>query len=277
MPSTYAHYRFGQEVFSQLSASLQQVILQEKALFDLGLHGPDLLFYYHPLRPNPTNQVGYELHSQPGLAFFRQAGLVLRKSRYQVASLVYLYGVICHFVLDRACHAYVDEKIVSSGCSHTEIEVEFDRSLLVRDGFDPVTKCLTEHIHPTPRAARIVSRFYAGVSPEKAFHAIRAMQFYNALLVAPGKRKRRAIYRLLRLTGNEKEMQGLVVNLKPDPRCADSNRILLELYRQAVPAAAALMEAFLETVQGKHPWDPLYRYTFGGKDTGNGSGEGSTV
>lgn len=72
----------------------------------------------------------------------------------------YIYGFICHFALDRECHGYIDEKIASSGVSHAEIEAEFDRALLVKDGYDPVEKKLTEHIQPVVHNARIISRFF---------------------------------------------------------------------------------------------------------------------
>ena len=35
---------------------------------------------------------------------------------------------------------YIDEKIAKSGISHTEIEVEFDRNLMEKDGLDRFIK-----------------------------------------------------------------------------------------------------------------------------------------
>ena len=52
MPSTYAHRRFGADVLQQLPAALQDQIGKNRALFDVGLHGPDLLFYYHAAKSN---------------------------------------------------------------------------------------------------------------------------------------------------------------------------------------------------------------------------------
>ena len=49
MPSTYAHYRLGQEVYKSVSALARTAIKSHKELFDIGLHGPDILFYYRPL------------------------------------------------------------------------------------------------------------------------------------------------------------------------------------------------------------------------------------
>ena len=55
MPSTYAHYRFGQEVLKELPNDIKKIIIENKELYDIGLPGPDLLFYYLPLKNNEIN------------------------------------------------------------------------------------------------------------------------------------------------------------------------------------------------------------------------------
>ena len=69
MPSTYAHRRFGADVLQQLPAVLQDQIGKNRALFDVGLHGPDLLFYYHAAKSNPVSALGNAMHEQPGRIF----------------------------------------------------------------------------------------------------------------------------------------------------------------------------------------------------------------
>ena len=53
MPSTYAHRRFGANVLGHLPAELQAKLEMHRELYDIGLHGPDLLFYYHAVNPPP--------------------------------------------------------------------------------------------------------------------------------------------------------------------------------------------------------------------------------
>ena len=48
MPSTYAHFRAGQAVRQRLEPAQQQDIRAWPELYQIGLHGPDILFYYHP-------------------------------------------------------------------------------------------------------------------------------------------------------------------------------------------------------------------------------------
>ena len=62
MPSTYAHYRFGQEVLKELPNDIKKIIIENKELYDIGLHGPDLLFYYLPLKNNEIRAVAITDH-----------------------------------------------------------------------------------------------------------------------------------------------------------------------------------------------------------------------
>lgn len=74
MPATYAHYRFGLAVLERLPEAQRSVIASEPDLFMIGLHGPDILFFYHPLFPvNRVIRLGRQLHRAPGLPFFRRA------------------------------------------------------------------------------------------------------------------------------------------------------------------------------------------------------------
>ena len=62
MPSTYAHRRFGADVLARLPEELRDKIEPYRALYDLGLHGPDLLFYYKALQSNHVSRLGGAMH-----------------------------------------------------------------------------------------------------------------------------------------------------------------------------------------------------------------------
>ena len=49
MPTTYTHYTYGQEVFLMLPPKLQQKIRPYMDYYNIGVHGPDILFYYRCL------------------------------------------------------------------------------------------------------------------------------------------------------------------------------------------------------------------------------------
>lgn len=129
MPSTYAHYRMGQEVREKLSGDAKTII--------------------------------------------ENASDVIEKSTDKEGALSYVYGVLNHFALDVTCHKYVDEKIKESGVSHAEIEVEYDRYLMLLDGLNPVKHSLTGHIRPTKENAGVITGFYTGTTEQEVLKALR--------------------------------------------------------------------------------------------------------
>ena len=139
MPTTYAHYRFGRDVLAQLSPDTQALISRNRELFDFGVHGPDLLFYYKPIGKNHVNETGYRNHRRTGRDFFTEAAAHAAAAPDKDAARSYLYGVLCHFALDRCCHPYVAVK-EHDGVSHSTIEASFDRYLMLKDGLDPVMR-----------------------------------------------------------------------------------------------------------------------------------------
>ena len=129
MPTTYAHYKFGKEVLSALPRPLQNSIEAHRELFDIGLHGPDILFYYNALKKDPVNEQGHTLHEQFADEFFHHAVEVIEKAKDPAVARAYIYGFICHFALDSECHPYV-EKIKSSGLPVPLIEYSAEHKFL---------------------------------------------------------------------------------------------------------------------------------------------------
>ena len=263
MPSTYAHYRFGQEVIQKVPDDIKKIILENKELYDIGLHGPDILFYYQPLKTNSINSIGYQMHEHQGKEFFDFASKILQAKQTNEA-LAYLLGFICHFTLDASCHGYIDQKIAQSGVSHGEIEVEFDRDLMMKDGLDPLRHKLTNHIIPSIENAKVIAPFFK-VTDKEIMKALKSMKIYNDLLIAPTKLKRNFIYALLHLTGNYKEMHGLIVNYKANPLCKDSTEKLNQLYKQALEKVIELICDYYHFSLFEKTKDDFYQYTFSGK------------
>lgn len=262
MPSTYAHYRFGQEVFAALPEELSVTIGKNRALYDIGLHGPDLLFYYKPLGSNAVNRIGFGIHAEPAKNFFLPAAELLRAG--SDASAAYAYGFVCHFALDSACHSYIENKIRLSHVTHTEIESEFDRYLLAEEGKDPLSADLTAHIAANEENARVIAPFF-GVTEKEALKALRSMIFYNGLLRAPHQPKRGIVNFVLRLSGNYKEMHGMMIAKKPIDACRDSNMRLFKLFGKAVPEAVSLIRGFVGYVNGQNALPAAFEDTFSHK------------
>ena len=162
MPSTYAHYVFGKKVLQSLPPELSALARGHRQLYDIGLHGPDILFYYRALTVNKVNSVGFGMHARPARGFFAPAKqrLAALPASLRAGAEAYLLGFVCHFALDSACHGYIEHKIAVSGVTHTEIESEFDRSLLLAQGIEPLSARLTGHIVPSAENAAAIAPFF---------------------------------------------------------------------------------------------------------------------
>lgn len=262
MPSTYAHYKLGRAIQKSISGYEKEIIDKYPELFFIGLHGPDILFYYNPLGKNHVNQLGYGMHDEPGAKFFTYAAEVLKKHDYDEKHLSYVYGVICHFALDTSCHGYVAEKIAKSGISHGEIEAEFDRELMVRDGKDPVRQTLTNHITASMKNAVVIKDFYQGVTAEQVRKALEGMLFYHRVLLAPSKVKRGVLALGMKAAGVYSSMFGMIINYDKNPKCEDSTDRLIELYKDAKPLTKRLIQEYTAYLKENKPLDSIYQNTF---------------
>ena len=259
MPSTYAHRRFGADVLQQLPAALQDQIGKNRALFDVGLHGPDLLFYYHAAKSNPVSALGNAMHDEPGRMFFDRARRVVHEEADREAALAYALGFVCHFALDSTCHPFVEQFTRESGVTHCEIETEFDNMLLRRDGYDPLTFFTASHIHPSAANARVIAPFYKDISDQTALESLKGMILVHKVLQASNPVKRWVVLTGMKVLGKYDGMHGLVANPQPNPKCVQSSQKLEELYKTAVPLAVRLIEEYAEN----KPLGAEYQHTFG--------------
>ena len=59
MPTTYAHDLFGKMVYHRLDPEIQEKIKKYQTTYQIGLHGPDILFYVRPFHKNRFNQMAH--------------------------------------------------------------------------------------------------------------------------------------------------------------------------------------------------------------------------
>lgn len=264
MPSTYAHCRLGKEIISRLNPQEREFIKENLHLYQAGLHGPDILFYYDALHPNGVNKIGNLLHQESGRKFFSRCSEKLDESFHKDASLAYIYGVLAHFALDVSCHGYVNELTAATDLQHTEIEGEFDRYLMLKDGLNPVTHSLTRHIHPSTFNARVIAPFYPGVSEEEILRSLIDMVKENRILLCKSPAKRKFLYLLMHIGGVYPQLHGMIINPDGNPACDKSNEKLMELYQTGCGRAADFINHFLSWKAGETGADPIFDYSFEG-------------
>ena len=108
-------------------------------MFRVGLQGRTVLFFYNPFTEHPIGNVGRSLHKKTALSFLENARKIWKAGGEKPSQLAYLMGFLCHFMLDSACHPYINGQIEKIGVGHIAIETEFERLLLLLDGKDPVS------------------------------------------------------------------------------------------------------------------------------------------
>ncbi|MCD7728704.1 MAG: zinc dependent phospholipase C family protein [Clostridia bacterium] len=263
MPSTYAHYLFGEKVASRLGGSLAKTISENKQLFYIGLHGPDILFYYKPLGKNAVNSSGYAMHERPASEFFKRAGDILELTGNNGGSAAYIAGFICHYALDHACHGYIEKKIAASGLAHSEIENEFDRFLIYYNGKDLKHTDLTAHISATKENADVIAAFFEDITSEQIKKCLKSMKFYISFLSGNRAYKRFLVNFCLKISGQYNKMKSVIMNKKPIGGCSDSNKRLFKLFNRAVDDCLKLEEAYFGYLDGKNGLDERFDFTFG--------------
>lgn len=245
MPSTYAHYKFANDVIPLLPDEAKKAVEGNLALYLIGCHGPDILFYYKAIKKNEVNSFGYKMHEESAAPFFEKAKAAVNGGG--APSLSYIMGFITHFALDSTCHGYVERERKALGITHTKLEVEFDRFLLAEEGKDPVKQKLVEHIIADSGYAKVISSFFP-FSEKEIKRALKDMKRICNLFRCPGRVKRAIVGGILKLVS--KELPDQIMGCKPDPVCAESNKKMRELFESAKPTAKMLFEDFMNTLGG---------------------------
>lgn len=218
-------------MLSAMPADINRSVKRFRRLYDVGLHGPDLLFYYRPMLTNKVQKLGSRFHRQTGREFFSRVCRNLRLEPSEAAN-AYLYGVLCHYSLDSACHPLVIEKSRDGILGHTQIETEFDRFLMERDGKpEPHREHLTNHIRLTAGECDVVSRFYPGVEARHIRTSLKDMVALRKLLAAPEGSAGQWLQKLVSAASDE--FHAMRIKPEADVQCEELNPLLMERYEQA--------------------------------------------
>ena len=258
MPSTYAHYRMGSRVLPRLDPEIQTCIRRSRHLYELGLHGPEFLFFNDPIRKDRLYHLGSIIHKAPGREFFESAREQLRRHP-SPKGLAYVYGVLAHFQLDSLCHPFINRKALEGVAGHTEMESEFDRWLLEQDG-KPYTYPIAGHIRlDSPAEAAQIARFYPDLTPKQVKTCLRHYRFIMDFCTAPRGLRRTLIGQDVFSHMANEFMMTTTANL----RCETLTPEIFSRYRQAedrFPAMARQFQAFL--TRGT-PLGPEFDLNFG--------------
>ena len=256
MPTTYAHWRFGDKCISTFTPELRNLVERNLDIFNFGVHGPDIYFYYNCLKKNDVNRFGSKLHDIP----FGET-LEKIKPRYdrcvdKEAAIAYLLGFTCHFTLDSYCHGYIERKEEVSGISHGKLESQLDRYFLLKDGYDPVKTSVTFSLRPARWIADVIAFIFPEWDEKQTLKTLRDMRMYLDLLKDNSDIKRGfLVWAMDRF--KVPAFKDLLITKHNHPEARDAMLRLDKLFENALehyPTLAASLVDFLEDGEVLDPY-----------------------
>ena len=220
MPAAYAHYRFGCDCIETLPAVLKNACLTHRNLFDFGVHGPDIFFYYDPLSSNEVNRFGSELHHKCGRDFFEHCRYAYLGGSDKQAMMAYLLGFLAHFTLDSSCHGYINHMAETTEYSHNLIESQYEAFLMEIDKIDPLQIDRGILIDPSMQTAEIISRFFSFTS-KQVLKTLKGQQTTLHLFYSPREIKKKVLQTLIDQLGIKGSFGDLFLDADAIPACRE--------------------------------------------------------
>ncbi|NLY82608.1 MAG: zinc dependent phospholipase C family protein [Clostridiales bacterium] len=266
MPAHYAHYYFGTKVISSASQEIKNIVntnINTIDSFMLGLHGPDILFFYKPYKRNPINTEGTLIHRAAGKDFFNRV-LPYVKSNSSPENLSYLLGFMCHFMLDNACHPLVNEYMNKKDLSHSTVEMELDSYIIRIKGKDPLLINQLSHVQSNIVLGKIVSPFYKTTTPKTLCYSITSMKRILNILTSSSASKRNFAKQALKAFKQYESRGGMIVTSVPNPKSIDSSRELFEALTRTVNKTNKELDYLLTCISDDQPLSDITKLNFNG-------------
>lgn len=241
MPANYAHYRFGKQALPGFPAEARQCVQRFRRMFDMGLHGPDIFFFYNPLAKTSVGSLNGRYHALSGRELFSQAALRADSE----AARAYLYGLLGHYCLDGACHPFVQKMAESGAADHVKLEAEFDRYLMALDKIPaPHTFDQSKRYHLTRGECMTVAQFYPPATGANISACVHHMAWMTR--IAAGKHRGKAEKMADKL--KMKFSDGLIPE-EPVKAYARMDSELLSRYNRALKQYPVMLEALIRHMQ----------------------------
>ncbi|MCD7867757.1 MAG: zinc dependent phospholipase C family protein [Clostridiales bacterium] len=147
---------------------------------------------------------GEKLHWTRARSFFEK-GMEKVRDTGDPSLAVYLLGFGCHYILDCACHPYVNQMDETGAIGHAALENELDRQLMQKDGKDPLQYRPAVGIVASRENARVIQNVFPELSVQDILTSLKMMRRITDLLVCDdGGRRQRGVDRVLSLFGKER-------------------------------------------------------------------------
>ena len=256
MPATYAHWAFGRECIEKMPKNLQTIIHDNRDIYNLGVHGPDIFFYY--LTKSKVVKYGYSLHNVPMEEFFKKAKQAFESHEEKAEMLAYLMGFLTHFVLDSSTHGYIERKIEESNVTHNTIEAQWERHMMLMDYRTPNLIDRSEALKPNKKISKVISYFHP-FNEKVVYKSCKWQRFCLKLLSAITPFKQNFMQNLAKKIGME-SYADLYIGFEEAEECRDSNLRLDKLAINALKLYPKLMKNLLNYLNGQEGLDKYFNH-----------------
>ncbi len=270
MPSTYAHYKMGKDIINNLSKEHQKVIKSELNLFQVGLQGPDIFYYYRLINSNDINRMGYDLHKESGIEFFEEMRGMYRRNGNREKHISYIYGSLCHYILDVECHKYIEEVVKRTYLSHAEIEIEFDKKLMHLDKENPIRERIMRCTKLKCDDVAIVKDAYNEVSCRTVaktlnwFRQFAGMSVYFNQIIKLPKLRHFCVYIGRRLSKDIRKADSDKTRVDTELLNLVSDELVL-IYKKVISQIPLIMFDFDKFLGGRELDNEIFKYDFNGR------------
>lgn len=264
MPAAYAHHRFGEACLETMPPKMKAVCTKYRELFDIGVHGPDILFYYNPLSSNKVNGHGQELHSWTGAQFFEISKYSYKEHANKSAMIAYLLGFLAHFTLDSSCHDFINEEAEESGLSHNLIESQYEVYLMEKDGEDPMKVDRSAPLKPTGGNTGIIARFFP-FDEKEIQKSLKGQKTVLHLFYSPAEKKKKIVRKAISALHVKGDFSDLFLDTTHIEECEQMNDIIWIRQKAALALYPKLMKNLVRFLCDKEELDSYFNYDFEGE------------
>ncbi len=265
MPTTYTHDLYGKLIYRQLPKEMKTRIRAHGDLYRIGLHGPDILFYYM-VSKNPVSQYGVKMHKRDAADFFEQG---MRKARETEDEELYAYmiGFGCHYLLDSDLHPHVNELHMRKIVSHTAVEKELDRTLMIETGRNPYIYRPSDAVKVTWHYAEVIHRAIPEVCTMNIYLSLHMMKLLTNRMVCNDRgRKRRVVEGVLtRMPIREgKDLSQHFMAEHPEAGSEKAVRMLKRRFRRSLHLAPEYLQELDALYRSEAPLCERWHCTYNG-------------
>ena len=205
------------------------------------------------------------MHQEKARAFFEEGMRQVRRNNDE-ALLAYLLGFGCHYMLDSACHPYVNQMAEKGVSPHIVLEKEFDRVLMEETGKDLDHYYPACGIIPKVEYAKVIHRAIPLVRTVNIYISMKMMKILTNFMVCDDHgKKRRIVGKLLRCGG--RSIGSMIEHFMAEGVLEEAKAPMPELerlYREAIPETTEYLKELYTLREGAYHLSARWNRTYNG-------------